>query len=144
MISLWVRGAMSVIWMYLGYNWLITQKTLPINAFFVNSKQWLQVMFTYQRFVLVLTIYSFDFFLGWYLLIILGLISTYSSVLWLVISDISQYKTLWCMVSLDNKWLYHNTIQLTSRHIHTYYHGSNRQLQNEKSIYDCKDTQKLQ
>ena len=34
--------------MYLGYNWLITQKTLPINAFFVNSKQWLQVMFTYQ------------------------------------------------------------------------------------------------
>ena len=68
----------------------------------------------------------------------------YSSVLWLVISDISQYKTLWCMVSLDNKWLYHNTIQLTSRHIHTYYHGSNRQLQNEKSIYDCKDTQKLQ
>ena len=36
--------------MYLGYNWLITQKTLPINAFFVNSKQWLQVMFTYQSF----------------------------------------------------------------------------------------------
>ena len=31
--------------MYLGYNWLIIQKTLPINAFFVNSKQWLQVMF---------------------------------------------------------------------------------------------------
>ena len=26
--------------MYLGYNWLITQKTLPINAFFENSKQW--------------------------------------------------------------------------------------------------------
>jgi len=35
---------------YLGYNWLITQKTLPINAFFVNNKQWLQVMFTYQSF----------------------------------------------------------------------------------------------
>ena len=30
-------------------------KTLPINAFFVNSKQWLQVMFIYQSF-LVLTI----------------------------------------------------------------------------------------
>ena len=40
----------DIIWMYLGYNWLITQKTLPINAFFVNSKQWLQVMFTYQSF----------------------------------------------------------------------------------------------
>ena len=25
--------------MYLGYNWLITQKTPPINAFFVNSEQ---------------------------------------------------------------------------------------------------------
>ena len=35
----------DIIRMYLGYNWLITQKTLPINAFFVNSKQWLQVMF---------------------------------------------------------------------------------------------------
>ena len=54
----------DIIRMYLGYNWLITQKTLPINAFFVNSKQWLQVMFTYQSFFLVLTIYSFDFFLG--------------------------------------------------------------------------------
>ena len=40
----------DIIRMYLGYNWLITQKTLPINAFFVNSKQWLQVMFTYQSF----------------------------------------------------------------------------------------------
>ena len=28
----------DIIQMYLGYNWLITQKTLPINAFFVNSK----------------------------------------------------------------------------------------------------------
>ena len=27
--------------MYLGYNWLITQKMLPISAFFVTSKQWL-------------------------------------------------------------------------------------------------------
>ena len=40
----------DIIRMNLGYNWLITQKTLPINAFFVNSKQWLQVMFTYQSF----------------------------------------------------------------------------------------------
>jgi len=40
----------DIIQMHLGYNWLITQKTLPINAFFVNSKQWLQVMFTYQSF----------------------------------------------------------------------------------------------
>ena len=37
----------DIIRMYLGYNWLITYKTLPINAFFVNSKLWLQVMFTY-------------------------------------------------------------------------------------------------
>ena len=41
----------DIIRMYLGYNWLITQKTLSINAFFVNSKQWLQVMFTYQSFL---------------------------------------------------------------------------------------------
>ena len=54
----------GIIRMYLGYNWLITQKTLQINTFFVNSKQRLQVMFTYQSFVLSLTINSFDFFLG--------------------------------------------------------------------------------
>ena len=53
----------DIIQMYLGYNWLITQKALPINAFFVISKQWLQVMFTYQA-SLSLTIYSFDFFSG--------------------------------------------------------------------------------
>ena len=29
----------NIIQMYLGYNWLITQKTLPINASFVHSKQ---------------------------------------------------------------------------------------------------------
>ena len=40
----------DIIRIYLGYNWLITQKTLPINAFFVTSKQWLQVMSTYQSF----------------------------------------------------------------------------------------------
>ena len=28
----------DIIRMYLGNNWLITQKTLPINAFFVTSK----------------------------------------------------------------------------------------------------------
>ena len=32
----------DIIRMYLGYNWLITQKTLSINAFLVSSnKQWL-------------------------------------------------------------------------------------------------------
>ena len=31
--------------MYLGYKWLITPK--DSTNFFVNSKQWLQVMFTY-------------------------------------------------------------------------------------------------
>ena len=49
-------------------TWVITgllpKDSIPINAFFVNSKQWLQVMFTYQSFFLVLTIYSFDFFSG--------------------------------------------------------------------------------
>ena len=83
----------DILQMYLGYNWLITQKTLPINTFFVNSELWLQVMFTYQSFFVVLTIYP---------LIFSRVISTYYhprtdiylSVLWLVISDISQYKTL--------------------------------------------------
>ena len=40
----------DIIQMYLGYNWLITQKTEPINAFFVTSKQWLQDTFTYKSF----------------------------------------------------------------------------------------------
>ena len=52
---------MDIIRMYLGYNWLITQKTPPINT----------VTSTYCP--------RFDIYL---------------SVLWLVISDISQYKTL--------------------------------------------------
>ena len=30
----------DIIRMYLGYSWLITQKTLPINTSFVNSEQW--------------------------------------------------------------------------------------------------------
>ena len=47
----------DIIQMYLGYNWLITQKTLPINAFFVISKQWLQVMFTYQSFFVTNNLY---------------------------------------------------------------------------------------
>ena len=49
----------DIIRMYLGYNWLITQKTLPINAFFLTSKQCFS---GYQSF-LSLTIFSFDFFL---------------------------------------------------------------------------------
>ena len=73
--------------MYQGYNWLITQKTLPINAFFVNSKQWLQVMFTYQGFFLVLTIYSFDF--SPVISTCCPRIDIYLSVLWLVISYIT-------------------------------------------------------
>ena len=39
--------------MYQGYNQIFTQKTLPINApfvNFVNRKQWLQVMFRYLSF----------------------------------------------------------------------------------------------
>ena len=47
----------DIIQMYLGYDWLITQKTLPINAFFVNSKQPLQVMFYLLKLLLSLTIY---------------------------------------------------------------------------------------
>ena len=43
-------NSMDIIRMHLGYNWLFTQKTLPINAFSVNSKQWLLVLFTYQSF----------------------------------------------------------------------------------------------
>ena len=77
----------DIIRMYLGYNCmhglLPMQKPLPINAFFVNSKQWLQVMFTYIKASL-----------GTNRPIIIGLISTYHSVLWLVISDMSQYKAL--------------------------------------------------
>ena len=37
--------------MHLGYNWLISQKTVPINASFVN--QWLLVMSTYQSFLCI-------------------------------------------------------------------------------------------
>ena len=70
----------DIIRMYLGYNWLITQKTLPINAFFVHSKQWLQVMFTYQNFFWYYQSIPLFFFSG----------DIYLSVLWLVISDISQ------------------------------------------------------
>ena len=31
----------DIIRMYLGYNLFISQKTVPINASFVESKQWL-------------------------------------------------------------------------------------------------------
>ena len=51
----------DIIQMYLGYNWLITQNALPINGFFVNSKQWLQTMFNNQSFFWY---YILDFFLG--------------------------------------------------------------------------------
>jgi len=34
----------DIIQMYLDDNWLITQRTLPINAFYVISKQWLQAL----------------------------------------------------------------------------------------------------
>ena len=50
----------DIIRMYLGYNLFISQKTAPINASFVKSKQWLLVMFTYQSFLL----YFLSFFLG--------------------------------------------------------------------------------
>ena len=40
----------DIIGMYLGYNLFISQKTAPINASFVKSKQWLLVMVTYQSF----------------------------------------------------------------------------------------------
>ena len=48
----------DIIRMSLSYNWLITQKTLPINAFFVTSKVHL------SKLLLSLTCYSFDFFSG--------------------------------------------------------------------------------
>ena len=60
----------DIIRMYLGYNWLITQKTLPTNASgYVHL----------SKLLLILTIYFFDFFLGDIYLSVLGLISTYQS-----------------------------------------------------------------
>ena len=87
-----VKSRMSVnnkdiLGMYLGYY----PKDSTNQCFFVNSKQWLQVMFTYQSFFLILTMYSFDFFLR---CTYHPRTDIYLSVLWLVISDISQYKTL--------------------------------------------------
>ena len=54
----------AIIQIYLGYNWLITQRILPINVSY--SKQWLhdQVMLTYQSFCCPYHIY---FLLGSYL-----------------------------------------------------------------------------
>ena len=40
----------DIIRMHLRYNWLISQKTVRINAL-CSSKQWLLVMFTYQSFL---------------------------------------------------------------------------------------------
>ena len=54
----------DIIQMYLGYNLFISQKTAPINASFVKSKQWLLVMFTYQSFFCTIMCYSFIFFSG--------------------------------------------------------------------------------
>ena len=54
----------DIIRMYLGYNLFISQKTAPINASFVESKQWLLVMFTYQSFFCTIMCYPFIFFSG--------------------------------------------------------------------------------
>ena len=54
----------DIIRMYLGYNLFISQKTAPINASFVKSKQWLLVMFTYQSFFCTIMCYPFIFFSG--------------------------------------------------------------------------------
>ena len=51
----------DIIRMYLGYNLFISQKTAPINASFVKSKQWLLVMFTYQSFIRTIMCYPFIF-----------------------------------------------------------------------------------
>ena len=52
----------DIIRMYLGYNLFISQKTAPINASFVTSKQWLLAMFTYQSFFYTIMCYPFIFF----------------------------------------------------------------------------------
>ena len=54
----------DIIRMYLGYNLFISQKTAPINASFVKSKQWLLVMFTHQSFFCTIMCYPFIFFSG--------------------------------------------------------------------------------
>ena len=51
----------DIIRMYLGYNLFISQNTAPINASFVESKQWLLVMFTYQSFFCTIMCYPFIF-----------------------------------------------------------------------------------
>ena len=56
----------DIIRMHLGYNWLISQKTVPINASFVNSKQWLLVVFTYQSFLCIINSID-DIFLSFFL-----------------------------------------------------------------------------
>ena len=52
----------DIIRMYLGYNWLITQKILPINTFFVN-KVMASGYVHLSKLLLVLT-NNLDFFLG--------------------------------------------------------------------------------
>ena len=58
----------DIIRIHLGYNWLISQKTVPINAYasFVNSKQWLLVVFTYQSFLCIINCID-DIFLSFFL-----------------------------------------------------------------------------
>jgi len=41
----------DIIQMYLGYNLLISQLIILINASFVDNKQWFVVMFNYQSFL---------------------------------------------------------------------------------------------
>ena len=65
------------------------------NAFFVNRKQWLKVMFTFQSLIC-----SFD--LSRMISTYHARIDLYISVLWLVISDISLYNNL----KLFDVWLY--------------------------------------
>ena len=55
----------DIIRMYLGYNWLITQKTLYTNQCFLCEQLAMASGYVHlSKLFLVLTIYSFDFFLG--------------------------------------------------------------------------------
>ena len=108
----------DIIWMYLGYNWLITQKTLPINALFVTMVTekaligrvfWVISHAVNNGFRLCSPIKASFVTNKLFLWFFSMVISTYCprtdiylSVLWLVVSDTSHYKTLWCMASLGN------------------------------------------
>ena len=79
----------DIIQMYLDYNWLITQMTLLINAFFMISNQGNVHL---SKLLFATVIYSFDF--SRVISAYCPRTDIYLSVLRLVISDISQYKTL--------------------------------------------------